>query len=76
MIEAIVILLLGTVIGYGVSAQWKMNRAQNKINEIVFETIKSHAEIIKNHTGALNKAETNDSTTSQSKSLAKQEFTG
>jgi hypothetical protein len=66
MIEAIVISLLGTVIGYGVWAQWKMNRAQNKINEIVFETIKSHAEMIKNHTGALNKAETKNSTTSQS----------
>jgi hypothetical protein len=45
------------------------NRDQNKINERVFETIKSHAEIIKNHTAALNKAETKNSTTSQRESL-------
>jgi hypothetical protein len=55
MIEAIVICSLAVVTGYGVWVQWKLNRDQNKINEIVFETIKTHAEIIKSHTAALQK---------------------
>jgi hypothetical protein len=68
MIETIVIVIgsLGAVIAYGVWVQWKMNRDQNKINQIVFETIKSHAEIIKNHTVALKKEGTTKGRDSQS----------
>jgi hypothetical protein len=69
MIEAIVICLLGIVIGYGVWAQWKMNRDQNKINDIVFETVTKHDEIIKKHSAALQKDATTKETDSKSKNL-------
>jgi hypothetical protein len=55
MIDALIICSLGAVIGYGLWVQWKTNRDQNKINEIVFDTIKIHAETIKKHTAALKK---------------------
>jgi hypothetical protein len=57
MFEAIVICLVGAVIGYGVWVQWKMNRDQNKINKIVFETVTRHAEMIKKHSAALKQQE-------------------